>query len=543
MTKANDVYDLFYELKDDKYVCLIPGCSRTFKTYGKYIEHFKYNYAHEYYIHRKLEYYEEPRVSDDNVVIDPIEKKLIEMNVKYDNKFINLKSGANVTYLLEDKLDFAVRENKIVVAFIAGLQGAGKSMFGLTLADIILDKEEDMRGYRPKMHIGFERNDTLTMVKDAKSGDVIIQDEVPIGAGFGDKTEANRLRNILLVLRKKHIHFIFISPKKVDIPGMQFAVEVISYNKKTRVSQGVLYTKDFQAIGYVYVQILDADNNIISEYEKDKDKFVDKIQLSGGSDVNILNEDEFDEDVELILDIVKKKDPTMSRARIEKEVALNIGQNTKYQSWIAAEVKSRLKLEDLIYQTEMDIGSGGIGDLTMTWEQTDTIRDNDIGLEICKYSKPKTLHQKLGYKWFKYYFCDKDAKGDQTKDIINEENNVDYTKQAYYSIFLPKFIESEDCFGKAVEKAIRNKYYKKYKIDGRIGQPDLIGTDDYIEVKARKYGTTRKVSDYFDASSYIWKYLQDGKDVKLVELVYDRNNKFTVNIYKLGIDNKSDDEP
>lgn len=522
-------YEAFVEKKDDEYHCLIPKCDKVFSTYEEYLKHFKYNFSHFHYMKRMMIYHI-PRRRHGDVIVSPIEDALVKQNIRFNKDYINLRKNIDVTWLVDKQIDHWIKNDEMGAIECVGVPGSGKSRAMISLAYYLAEKWQEKLGKETTVFIGFERKDTLAFIKIAKKGDVIIQDEDPAAFGQGSKTNEERLENLLKILRKKCISFIFVSPVETKVRNITLRFETRYKMPKQRMTKLILYTRKNDALGYVYIKIFDEDDVRVIQYEIDKDAFIEKTQLSGGLGAENFNAEEFDKDVEAVYDIVKLKDPQMKRSRIRRFVAENVQQSTMYQSWIADEVFELLK-EDKYVKDE--IGTGGIGSLQLKWELLNSMNAPDIGDLIYKHSRPTTEHQKLGKEWWKYYFCAEDGKGQQAADFINEEFDADYSKVAYYNTFFPRFTKDEDCFGKAVERAIHEKYYLNYKIGGGTGEPDLIGTDDYIEVKTRKKGTTRSINDYFDSSSYLWDYLKAGKNVKLVEVIYAPKRRFQVNVFLL----------
>lgn len=531
-------YELFFdETEEGMFECLIDGCNKEFNSYQDYLEHFLYNNQHTSFIKRNLMKFSPREDLGEEIVWDPIEKKQIELEIKNNPDYAALEYGRDVTHLLEEKIKFSVKHNRNIIAEVLGIPGTGKSWATIALAYIISGHWAEKLQEMTSVGLDFEQSDILEMIGRYYKGDTLIQDEDPMGFGAGSKTNEEAFENLCKTLRKKCITLLIVSPTDTRVENVNFTIQFFAYYPKERVTKGILLTRKGIALGYVYVEILDDEDYV--EYEKKKDTFIDKMHLSGGFGVVNYNDARCKRDFEILLKAVTEIEPEMKRGDIVLLAGKHVRGDGNYQKIIALDVYFKLKY-DVLLSTEIDKGSGGIGDKKLDWELLETIEDDEIGDLIYEHSRPKTRQQKLGHAWWKYYFCTEDAKGQQAADFINEEFDESNTKQAYYNTFFPKFTENEDCFGKAIERAVQERYYPDYKIDGRTGKPDLIGETDYKEVKGRKKGTTRDIYGYFKKKSYIWDFLNRGEDVKLIEVIYAPKRRFTIKVYQLMVGEESD---
>jgi len=540
-------YELFWdEPEEGLHVCLIDGCDREFDSYEEFLEHFLYNYTHINFIKRNLMRYNPPKEDmGEEIVWDPLEKLQIEHNIKTDPNYAALKYNRDATPYLIDKIKFAVKNNRNIIAISIGVPGAGKSYGTIALAHYTSGQFAEKLEKQTKVGLRFTQADFLQMVTEDTDchGDSFIQDEDPRGFGSGQRTNAEAFENLGKVVRKKNLNIFVVSPVEPDIKNLGFIVEFFAYYPKTRIAKGVLYTRKKLALGYFYIEILDAEDYVV--YEEMKDEFLDKMVASGGLGIENYTEEMIQRDFNALLQNVILTDPNMPKTRIHNKAIRYAKGNTKYQAMIADDVFYYLQKNPTGGTGKAPKGEKGVvglGERKFDWELLESVNDPSLGDLIHAHSRPTTRHQELGKAWWKYYFCTEDAKGQQAADFINDEFDEDNVKMAYYNTFFPKFTGDEQCFGKAVERAIQERYYPDYKIDGGTGKPDLIGKDDYIEVKIRKKGTTRDIYGYFTNkdskkdSSYIWELLKNKEDVKLVEVVYASKRRFTINVYRLYIE-------
>lgn len=540
-------YELFYtEGEEDTICCLVDGCEEVFETYEEYLEHFMYNAVHLNFVKRNLMLFKPREGLGEELVWDPIEKLEIEDNIKNDKNYAALKYNRDATKNLEDKLKFAVKHKRNIIAIVIGVPGAGKTYATIALAYKTAGMFAASLGKQTKVDLRFTQAEFLQLVKETVDceGDNLIQDEDPTGFGSGQKTNEGAFENLGKTVRKKQLNIWVVSPIKPELKNIGFIIEFFAYYPKERITKGVLYTRTGLALGYIYVEILPEEDYVI--YEEMKDEFLDNMIASGGFGIENFPEEKIMEDFEALLKYVRTKEGTMSKTRVKSCASVKVRGNTDYQNFIAADVWEHINKHGMGptdgSSPKKVTGTVGLGERKFDYESLESIKDPEIGDLIYKHSRPTTEHQRLGKEWWKYYFCVEDAKGQQAADFINEELNVDYNKMAYYNTFFPKFTGDEECFGKAVERAIHERYYPTYIIDGGTGKPDLISKDTppkYIEVKARKDKTTRDILGYFTNKdkdkdrSYIWELLAQGADVCLIELVYGPKCDFTINLYRL----------
>lgn len=541
----NELPDYPYELfctenDEDEYCCMIDGCEEVFYTYEGYLEHFLYNSNHLNFIKRNLMLFKPRTNLGEQLVWDPLEKLQIEHNIRTDPNYAALKYNRDATQYLIDKVKFAVKHRRNIIAISIGVPGAGKTYATIALATYTSGMYAEGLNKRTKVDLKFTQADFLQLVTKSVDceGDSLIQDEDPSGFGSGQKTNEGAFENLGKTVRKKMLNIFVVSPTEPDIKNIGFKIQFFAYYPKTRIAVGVLYTRLNLALGYVYIEILPDEDYVI--YEEMKDEFLDNMIASGGFGVENYPDEKIQKDFDVLLKFVQSKEGKMTKTRVMSCASIKVRGDTKYQGYIAGDVWEHIKDSPTTSRSPTgEKGQEGLGNRKFDWTLLETIEDPNIGDLVYDHSQPTTRHLELGKAWWKYYFCTKDAKGQQAADFVNEEFDEAVTKTAYYNTFFPKFTEDEQSFGKAVERAIKERYYPEYTIDGGTGRPDLISKDSppkYIEVKARKKGTTRDILGYFKEASYIWDLLKNNEDVRLVELIYAPGRKFTIKVYRLYID-------
>lgn len=532
-------YDLFCDTDENGSICcLIDGCNKRFKDYDTYLNHFLYNKSHTSFIKRNLMTFNLKEDTVERDVFDPIEKKDLEHLIETDPNYAVLKKKYDATHILMSKIDFSVKHNRSLNFEITGIQGAGKSYAGIALGYVIAGKWSDKLEKETELNLEFELPQVLELISLHSRGDLLIQDEDPRGFGDGVRTNEEAFENLIKTLRKLGISFIIISPYETNVK-VHFKIEFISYVSKTRIATGILFTRKGLVLGYVYIKIL--DNKDYLNYEKKKDAFIDKMQLSSGFGVDNYDEDRIERDIEKLRKIIVDIDPRMKKGEISVESGIIVKGNTRYQKLIANRVYRILNKRT----KEEPVGTGSVGDRKLSWKLLKTINDKDIGELIYKHSQPETPMQELGREWWKQYYCTEGVTMSSCEIYMNENHgelirkSTASGKDSLSGTYLDgkvlhEFTENQNTWGDAVERAIQELYYPKHKIDARTGKPDLIGKD-FIEIKGRpKVDESRSVESYFGANSYVWDFLEKGKDVKLVLLFYGSKNEIELKFYQLS---------
>ncbi|MCK5345734.1 MAG: hypothetical protein KAR20_20130, partial [Candidatus Heimdallarchaeota archaeon] len=474
---------------DGTVCCLIDGCNKRFEDYDEYLNHFLYNSPHTAFMKRNLMRYNFDEKEIEKSVFDPIEKKDIEHLIATDPNYAALKKKIDATYILEDKINFAVKHNRSLNFEITGIQGAGKSYAGIAIGYIIAGKWAEKLKKQTELNLEFELPQILELIKLHHRGDVLIQDEDPRGFGDGVRTNEEAFENLIKTLRKLGISLIIISPYETNVK-VHFKIEFISYVSKTRVATGILFTRKGLALGYVYIKIL--DNVDYLNYEKKKDAFIEKMQLSSGFGVDNYDEDRIKRDVEKLRKVIYDIDPEMKKGEISVESGIIVKGNGRYQKLVANRVYRLLKNGT----REEPAGEGFVGDRKLSWKHLKTINDKEIGKLIYKHSQPENPIQELGKEWWMEYYCTEGVTMKSCETYMNENHSALIRKATtsgkkslsgtyFDGKVLQEFTENQNTWGNAVEKAVQEMYYPKHRIVGGTGKPDLVGKIDFIEVKGR----------------------------------------------------------
>lgn len=218
---------------------------------------------------------------DSRFVIRPIEEAGLNARIKDWKDLWKLKYGIVKTELLKGELDYTTKWNTFFVGEVVGIPESGKSEAAQFIAKA-LKRRYAAIGINSHIHIGFEISATLEFVKQAKAGDIIIQDEIPDVHGSGALIEQHALLNCLKEIRASRINFIFVSPEpfeKLVLPNA--IVEVCGKELEHRFNRCVLYDRMLRCLGWCYVP-LHNDDAFREAYEKTKMENIERLKAQMG---------------------------------------------------------------------------------------------------------------------------------------------------------------------------------------------------------------------------------------------------------------------
>lgn len=509
-------YDLFVEeIEHDRYACLIEGCHREFGSYDDYLSHFLYNNSHLNFMKRNLMTYEPRSGLGEEVVWDPIEKEQIEWNIRNNPDYAALKYNRDVTPLLEEKIEFAIKNNRNIIAEVLGIPGAGKSYATIALATIVSGHWADKLNKDTTVDLDFELAGILELIGKYYKGDSLIQDEDPRGFGAGSATNAEAFENLAKTLRKRCISLFVVSPTDTRVENVNFVIEFFAYYPKERVTKGVLYTRKKIALGYVYIEILDYED--YAEYEKKKDAFIDKMQLSGGFGIQNYNDDRIKRDFDDLLKYVQQKDPGMTKTRVLGCASVKVRGDRLYQQMIADDVYDYLthnkQRPNEDKKEPVKVSKQGTD---YEWHHTRT--ETDIGIlqdlfhfaqamDFSPFVGENVTEEELlrGMEAWRLRYIDELSYSDASKELNRLFTRPMDTKMYFRSPDgkVKKFIQGP--MGTAGELVIQKWFYPNYDHVGGNNNPDLINPalEHVVEVKWKEKEQQKSVESLIKNDTYL----------------------------------------
>lgn len=553
--KRINVWEQYFVFNAKKNIYHCKVCSENYKDLRKFYAHW--DDKHDSYISER-DWLGIGKTKDIRWIIRPMEEELIKHNLSTDHSYRALKSDFTVNELVINEIDHGVNDVAMTVIEIVGIPGVGKSLFALTLARIIQERwltriielfrnREISEAYAPKIFIGFDIESTLKYLREAKKGDTIVQDEDPEMMGAHSGSTKQQIENIMKVMRKACVNFIFVSPittPYINMPNMVF--EVIAKNIKERKTKAALYDRKYHAVGWVIAKVLESDDPLVLEYEDMKDVNIERIRESGGRRSISNTKQQLLSEVQTVIDYMKSFDFDFRKRCSIPEITELVGMagvegDLRYQEFIARMVKMFMQKE------KFDSGDVLGTDLEGKYLFIKEEEYNDPGfIKIIYDSLPeamaaiearsskritentlKKFQKKHASAWYDYYgegmSYDKvgGKYGCKGQAISNK-----YGDHGYIAIF------QEEVAGDCAEQALVKKYFKDYNVIGGFGEPDLVKKDDkndWIEIKIRQR-LSEKISDLVRAFEY--EFIDKGGRLRLALILY-KQKECTITIFRV----------
>lgn len=198
------------------------------------------------------------------------------------NAMLKIRFLSNV---VTRELKYGFQQDSNVIIFITGPMGEGKSTIAKSLAINLRHYAKELAGFKSRIYITFDNDETLRFVEKMKRGDILIQDEIARQMGMDSQTVLNSIFNIQEQIRLAQLSFIFVSPtEKSMINACNMIIEAWGMDKKAQINRFRVksgYTGKYLGWGTIPVV---KDPKIEYYYNKRKGEHVAKLQrLKGGS--------------------------------------------------------------------------------------------------------------------------------------------------------------------------------------------------------------------------------------------------------------------
>ena len=496
--------------------------------------------------------------------VRPMEDELVKHNLRTDSAYAALKSDFVVNEIVISELDHGISQEAMTVIEIVGIPGAGKSLFALSLARILqlkwLDKIIDLykhgdvkEPYVPRIYIGFDLETTLRYLRSAKMGDTIVQDEDPEMMGAHSSSSKQQIENVMKVMRKACINFIFVSPIStpyINMPNMVF--EVIAKNKKKRLTRAALYDRKYHAVGWTVMKILDEDDELLVSYNAMKDENLERIKLSGGRRSVGISSDQVMDDMRRLLNYLKGINYNFTKRHsladlIEYASMAKVEGDSLYQRLVAKQVKEFMEesISDLLEEDlseGMDIRGKYLIELVAEYNDKsfleamyDAVDEAKISIEARSKKDPranvfKKFQDHHAKAWYNYYYhgLPYDSIGN-TLGVTGQMIANTYDNGGYNAIF------QVEIQGECAEIALRKKYFRDYKNVGGFGEPDLVlessPTTDWIEVKC-----FQRLADKIEnlIAKFEYEFVDKGGKMRLALITY-KKKECKIRIYSVTL--------
>lgn len=187
---------------------------------------------------------------EDNLEIESFNKKWSNPELR---KYLRKKYRRTWKFL--KAIIERIVDNSNLIIVIYGTPNSGKSEGGQTIAFFIRYVFWKYMGIKVKIYTVFSTSDFQEKLPEIKIGDVGIRDESPDEVGYGSKNVKKYLNNITRIIRQEQNSFIFIDPVLFKPKVVSFYLETAGKNKKTRKIRFILYDKDHNPLGNIYLPL------------------------------------------------------------------------------------------------------------------------------------------------------------------------------------------------------------------------------------------------------------------------------------------------
>lgn len=542
-------------------------CKKVFSTYDAYKRHWDdYHDNHAYQL--VLFGFHRSDLTKSNWRIRPLEYLNINFRIKDDATKRPLKYGVVASGALWRELIYGVKNRAMTVLLIVGIPEAGKSTLGITLGMHLTNMWAEKLSYKnrgptPKnciyekngvrLFVTFNYSQTRRVLKIAKPGDTIVQDENPNLSGEESRVTVQSIQNLLKIMRKKCINFIFCTPEDVtELRTVNGVIEVYAKDIERRITKAILYTRQRYAVGWLYARVTDRQD-ILDKYEQLKDENLERIQLQGGLEGVDIDEEAFADDIKTVLNKAKElhERGLVDLTRMTRGDALTIVRiagikgSSAYQESVARQVFNIVKSGGIILPKREKVqvaqvpaeSSGQVqqeapeketkDDYIFTpcrepVEDIEILKDiyNSVSVALTHRAERgekmprlfKAVHAKA---WFLRYY-----KG-YSYDDVGAELGVSsqaisntYKKNGWVAIF------EAELLGECAEYAIWKRFFPDYQWLGGRHDPDLVSPDGkvVVEVKARRR-LSASLSSFVNKAER--EHLERGGEMILVLVRYD----------------------
>lgn len=185
------------------------------------------------------------------------------------------------TKLFLGSIKYRIKNISNVIIVISGDPNSGKSESSHTIAKFIQHQFEKIIKKKIEIKISFSDIEFYSTIKSTHFGDVNIRDETPRLTGKGSRLTDWHLRNILKIIRANQNSFLFVDPVELQPDITTFFLESAGKNKKDKITRYILYDKDHNVLGHIYIP-LHNDEEFRKNYEDKKMENIKKVKKDRG---------------------------------------------------------------------------------------------------------------------------------------------------------------------------------------------------------------------------------------------------------------------
>ena len=313
-------------------------------------------------------YFGEKRDFFADIDMRPTEKALFEMLLREPHNR-PLRLGITVNKLVRDELTYGIEKEGHLIMQILGIQGVGKSTLALKIAKIIQREWKRIHNKDVRIFVTFNFHETIKKAMEIQPGDIIIQDEAPSLAGIESRITAERLENLLAILRANQNSWIFVYPELVkDLINPTLILEVVGRYPEKKWTLAVAYSRLNRCLGWVIFDVNEVfeDEEFYSWYMQRKMENLRRIQQSGGLISATYQEEEIEKVIDKIVQAWEKygRKEIRYKSDIDKYILLAGVQGSK---WFIDQVRA------LAYDKIMELQEEYMRELESTFKDQDFV--------------------------------------------------------------------------------------------------------------------------------------------------------------------------
>jgi len=516
--------------------------------------------------------------------IRPTEKVLITTKIKSDKSKSALRNDLIVNDMILDEFEYGIQEMAMTVIEILGIPGVGKSVLGLILArhlqllwferlteiwnaDRALYQKltGQQKFYIPTIRIGFNMDQTTRHIKEARMGDVVIQDEDPALSGINSRAIQNQIQNFLKIMRKECINLIFISPVQVTyIATPTFVLEAVAKDVERRITTSAYYDRQHNAHGWTLLEILEEDDPLMVYYLKEKHKNIANIKERSGKEGVSFERDLLLADADKLYHFVVDTGFDLDRKKVSLDflktmcMFADIKGTVKYVELVAHTLRNLLETKKMISQVGGTVGVMEVPKRFVTTndefviELEDIIEDDDFLEEVYNSTEAAIMAKKRrGEKDPRKFRYTYEVAADGEKVFVSRHAEAwrlvyvkGYTMEAVaeslahfkrdgmltdsaiankYNAGGWRAIYQEEISGDAAEEALKRRYYpeEEWEVVGGQGKPDIVNNVDgtWIESKIRNRMKPKEPIET-QIRQFEFDHVREGYPLKVVRIGY-----------------------
>ena len=232
--------------------------------------------------------------------------EILSFNKRFSNPKLRwvLRKKYNYTKRFLYAIFERIKNNSNVIIVIFGTPNSGKSEGAQTIAFFIRYCLWKM-GKKVKIHLAFSTSDFQIILIDMDVGDIGIRDESSKESGIGSKNVQKYLDNITKAIRQDQNSFIFVDPTLIEPDVVYYFLETAGKNYKKRNIRFILYDKNKEILGHIYLPLHWCER-YREKYKEKKNANLDDLKANAGMVTPEINSERLERDTNILMRLCNK---------------------------------------------------------------------------------------------------------------------------------------------------------------------------------------------------------------------------------------------